>query len=172
MNEKGETEEHCDALLSITQRFCNVYQVVAGVLLSTVVDDPCPIISYRYLVWIEFVLITLSCFKKLYRQGNWCGVEACLGQTLHHTPSRMAQNSDDETSSPPIARSRQMSGAACDECRRRKLRCDRQRPQCSVCCESGVRCETDRSTGHRGPKKGYLKALKNRVGKEPPILAT
>lgn len=94
-----------------------------------------------------------------------CGAEPCLRRSLHLTPGKMSLNSD-EMASPPVARARQMLGAACEECRRRKLRCDRQRPRCSVCDESGVRCETSRSTGHRGPKKGYLKDLKSRVGME------
>lgn len=59
-------------------------------------------------------------------------------------------------------RARQRPGVACDECRRRKLRCDGQQPQCSVCQDTGVACETTQR-GVRGPKKGHLKALKNRV---------
>ncbi|KAK9491685.1 transcription factor [Lipomyces doorenjongii] len=59
-------------------------------------------------------------------------------------------------------RGRQRPGAACDECRRRKLRCDGQQPQCGVCQESGLVCEVTQR-GVRGPKKGYLKALRNRV---------
>ncbi|KAK9234752.1 fungal-specific transcription factor domain-containing protein [Lipomyces kononenkoae] len=53
-------------------------------------------------------------------------------------------------------------GFACDECRRRKLRCDGQQPQCGVCQDSRLVCEVTQR-GTRGPKKGYLKALRNRV---------
>ncbi|PYI09913.1 hypothetical protein BO78DRAFT_426914 [Aspergillus sclerotiicarbonarius CBS 121057] len=64
--------------------------------------------------------------------------------------------------SPISARGRQHIKAACDECRRRKLRCDGQQPLCGGCQDSGSICEiTERGT--RGPKKGYIKALKNRV---------
>ena len=59
-------------------------------------------------------------------------------------------------------RARQRPGAACDECRRRKLRCDGQQPQCGVCQDTEVVCEVTQR-GVRGPKKGHLKALKNRV---------
>jgi hypothetical protein len=59
-------------------------------------------------------------------------------------------------------RRRQHAGVACDECRRRKLRCDGQQPQCSVCSESGLICEVSQR-GTRGPKKGYITALKNKV---------
>lgn len=67
-----------------------------------------------------------------------------------------------ETPSPVTVVERQRTRAACEECRRRKLRCDGQQPKCGVCRTSGLRCEvTSRET--RGPKKGHIKALKNRV---------
>ncbi|KAJ5792551.1 uncharacterized protein N7503_008529 [Penicillium pulvis] len=63
---------------------------------------------------------------------------------------------------PSPATKRPRARAACDECRRRKLRCDGRQPQCSICHESGLICETT-ERGSRGPKKGYIKALKDRV---------
>jgi hypothetical protein len=57
---------------------------------------------------------------------------------------------------------RQRTGAACEECRRRKLRCDGQQPQCGVCRESGLACEVTQR-GARGPRKGDLRALRSRV---------
>ncbi|GLI79437.1 hypothetical protein PoHVEF18_007772 [Penicillium ochrochloron] len=69
---------------------------------------------------------------------------------------------DTESDTPPVPRGRQRPGAACDECRRRKLRCDGQHPQCGVCRETDVVCEVTQR-GTRGPKKGHLKALKNRI---------
>ncbi|KAJ5310737.1 uncharacterized protein N7443_003198 [Penicillium atrosanguineum] len=69
---------------------------------------------------------------------------------------------DMESDSTAAPRGRQRPGAACDECRRRKLRCDGQQPQCGVCQDTGVLCEVTQR-GVRGPKKGHLKALKNRV---------
>ncbi|KAL3482128.1 fungal-specific transcription factor domain-containing protein [Aspergillus californicus] len=57
---------------------------------------------------------------------------------------------------------RHRRGTACDECRRRKLRCDGQQPQCRICLDAGVACEiTQRKT--RGPKKGHLRQLKDRL---------
>ncbi|KAH8690305.1 fungal-specific transcription factor domain-containing protein [Talaromyces proteolyticus] len=70
----------------------------------------------------------------------------------HGTPSSSA------TRRPPMQRLR----VACDECRRRKLRCDGQQPQCGLCQETGILCEVTQR-GVRGPKKGHLKALKNRL---------
>lgn len=67
-----------------------------------------------------------------------------------------------DSDSAPTTRRRQRPGAACDECRRRKLRCDGQQPQCSVCRDTNVVCEVSQRSA-RGPKKGHLKVLKNRV---------
>lgn len=60
---------------------------------------------------------------------------------------------------------RQRPGTACTECRRRKLRCDGVRPKCAVCLQSGVECEIVTEKAPRGPKKGYMQALKDRIGK-------
>ncbi|KKK16048.1 hypothetical protein AOCH_005158 [Aspergillus ochraceoroseus] len=62
-------------------------------------------------------------------------------------------------------RPRQKPGSACEECRRRKLRCDRERPQCKVCAESGVECHITTYRPPRGPKPGHIKDLESRVGK-------
>lgn len=59
---------------------------------------------------------------------------------------------------------RQRPGAACEDCRRRKLKCDGGRPKCSNCADSGVECTINPQRTARGPKKGYIKALRNRVG--------
>ncbi|KAK0620713.1 fungal-specific transcription factor domain-containing protein [Immersiella caudata] len=62
-----------------------------------------------------------------------------------------------------VGQSRQQPGSACEECRKRKLRCDRQRPQCGTCADSGVICEINYNRLARGPKKGDLKALRCRI---------
>ncbi|KAJ5718928.1 uncharacterized protein N7483_010010 [Penicillium malachiteum] len=59
---------------------------------------------------------------------------------------------------------RQQPGLACEECRRRKARCDRVRPQCGVCSDSGRKCVFVDKRSPRGPKKGQLKELRSRVG--------
>ncbi|KAI1770474.1 fungal-specific transcription factor domain-containing protein [Hypoxylon cercidicola] len=64
-------------------------------------------------------------------------------------------------SSTPQAR--QNPGAACEECRRRKVRCDRQQPSCGLCLSSGVQCQVTTPRPPRGPKRGYLKALQARI---------
>lgn len=67
------------------------------------------------------------------------------------------------TDGPP--QPRQLPGSACEECRKRKLRCDRQRPQCGTCADAGIVCEVNHNRLARGPKKGDLKALRSRIGK-------
>ncbi|KFA71414.1 hypothetical protein S40288_04300 [Stachybotrys chartarum IBT 40288] len=62
------------------------------------------------------------------------------------------------------SRVRQQPGSACDECRRRKLRCDRRKPQCLACVNSGITCTTRNDCAPRGPKKGHLNALREKIG--------
>ncbi|SPJ72003.1 uncharacterized protein FTOL_01731 [Fusarium torulosum] len=59
--------------------------------------------------------------------------------------------------------SRPRNTTSCDECRRRKLRCDAQQPRCGFCLRSNLACEAS-SRGKRGPKRGHLNALRNRLG--------
>ncbi|CAG7972873.1 unnamed protein product [Penicillium olsonii] len=62
-----------------------------------------------------------------------------------------------------MSASRQQPGLACEECRKKKLRCDRRRPQCNQCEDSGTACYVNQVRSPRGPKKGHLKALRNRI---------
>ncbi|KAL4882438.1 fungal-specific transcription factor domain-containing protein [Aspergillus karnatakaensis] len=67
--------------------------------------------------------------------------------------------------SPQAHGARQRPGSACEECRRRKVRCDRQRPQCQVCYESGLECKISTTRLPRGPRKGQLRTLRTRIGR-------
>ena len=67
---------------------------------------------------------------------------------------------------------RQRPGSACEECRRRKLRCDGKQPQCQHCSETGVQCITIHSRSQRGPKRGHMKALQTRMGTFGPSALT
>ncbi|KAI0891725.1 fungal-specific transcription factor domain-containing protein [Annulohypoxylon nitens] len=58
---------------------------------------------------------------------------------------------------------RQLPGLSCEECRRRKARCDRIRPQCGTCTEMAIECIVNENRPQRGPKKGQLKVLRSRV---------
>ena len=64
----------------------------------------------------------------------------------------------------PSASPQHKLGLACEECRRRKLRCDRRQPSCGLCETSGVECQIT-ARPPRGPQRGYLKILQNRIGK-------
>ncbi|KAH2028693.1 hypothetical protein KXV43_000514 [Aspergillus fumigatus] len=44
-----------------------------------------------------------------------------------------------------------------------RIRCDKARPQCAACAASGTTCLVRESCPRRGPKKGYLKALLNKI---------
>lgn len=54
---------------------------------------------------------------------------------------------------------------ACDECRRKKIRCDAysEEVNCSNCKRVGTRCQFSRIPQKRGPSKGYIKELSDRV---------
>ncbi|KAH8785756.1 fungal-specific transcription factor domain-containing protein [Diaporthe sp. PMI_573] len=91
---------------------------------------------------------------------------------------RSSAGNDSSDGSPQAPRTRQQPGAACDECRRRKLRCDRQRPRCGACQTSGATCVIPATKPARGPKRGYLKTLQARisalegaVGNQPCVLS-
>ncbi|KAL4863026.1 hypothetical protein BDV12DRAFT_206843 [Aspergillus spectabilis] len=58
---------------------------------------------------------------------------------------------------------RQQPGLACEECRRRKARCDRAQPQCGSCMMTGRVCIVNYNRPRRGPKKGQLKSLYSRL---------
>ncbi|GAB1318448.1 Fungal-specific transcription factor domain-containing protein [Madurella fahalii] len=74
-----------------------------------------------------------------------------------------ARRSSGSNASSTAGQSRQLPGAACEECRKRKLRCDRGRPQCGTCADAGIACEVNTNRLARGPKKGDLKALRSRI---------
>ncbi|KAF2172617.1 hypothetical protein M409DRAFT_49172 [Zasmidium cellare ATCC 36951] len=62
----------------------------------------------------------------------------------------------------PQGAPRQRSGRACNNCRRRKMGCDRRAP-CSSCKEQGIECSFDAPAAPRGPKRGYIEALRSRI---------
>ncbi|KAF7544153.1 hypothetical protein G7046_g9845 [Stylonectria norvegica] len=66
---------------------------------------------------------------------------------------------------PPRKRSK--VSRACDECRRKKIKCDAQSDTgenaCSSCSRSSIRCLFSRVPQKRGPSKGYIKELADRI---------
>ncbi|XDG03860.1 hypothetical protein ABKA04_003475 [Annulohypoxylon sp. FPYF3050] len=58
---------------------------------------------------------------------------------------------------------RQQPGLACENCRKKKSRCDRARPECGSCTAIGAVCIYTDKRPQRGPRKGQLQALRARV---------
>ncbi|TEY40873.1 hypothetical protein BOTCAL_0416g00050 [Botryotinia calthae] len=75
------------------------------------------------------------------------------------------QYEDDSIS--PAGRKRSKVSRACDECRRKKIRCNANEPGnediCSNCKRVGVHCQFSRQPMKRGPSKGYIKELADRI---------
>ncbi|EON68598.1 hypothetical protein W97_07856 [Coniosporium apollinis CBS 100218] len=67
------------------------------------------------------------------------------------------------------ARKRSKVSRACDECRRKKIRCDatsENGPEaCTSCKRTGAVCQFSRQPMKRGPSKGYIKELAERVAR-------
>ncbi|OCT53243.1 hypothetical protein CLCR_11396 [Cladophialophora carrionii] len=66
-------------------------------------------------------------------------------------------------------RKRSKASRACDECRRKKVKCDAPTEAdgtpktCTNCQKAGVNCEFERKPMKRGPSKGYISQLAERV---------
>ena len=53
---------------------------------------------------------------------------------------------------------------ACESCRKRKLKCNSQRPSCANCARLGHECTYEQARKKSGPKRGYVKQLESRLG--------
>ncbi|KXT04395.1 hypothetical protein AC578_3575 [Pseudocercospora eumusae] len=82
-----------------------------------------------------------------------------------------AQHNGTPDSAPPIPEKnpnkRSKVSRACDECRRKKIRCDAVDETgavpCTNCARTGARCAFSRQPMKRGPSKGYIKELAERL---------
>ncbi|KEQ74429.1 hypothetical protein M436DRAFT_43955 [Aureobasidium namibiae CBS 147.97] len=91
------------------------------------------------------------------------------------SPSQHAVNPDlfsDHTSPPPSQHAadnnrdkRSKVSRACDECRRKKIRCDalNEHETCTNCKRGNYTCAFSRQPLKRGPSKGYIKELAERL---------
>ncbi|KAK3394551.1 fungal-specific transcription factor domain-containing protein [Podospora didyma] len=61
---------------------------------------------------------------------------------------------------------------ACMICRKRKLKCDGNKPSCSTCSRLGHTCAYDEVRRKSGPKRGYVKALEERLKQVETLLKT
>ncbi|KAF1977316.1 hypothetical protein BU23DRAFT_550647 [Bimuria novae-zelandiae CBS 107.79] len=93
-----------------------------------------------------------------------------------HSPQHMAQSAQsvmgiDEHNAfldhDGTTRKRSKVSRACDECRRKKIRCDATSENgpvsCSNCKRTGARCQFSRQPMKRGPSRGYIKELADRL---------
>jgi hypothetical protein len=82
--------------------------------------------------------------------------EQHMQQMDHGVMNESQYGMDDGTTAP---RKRSKVSRACDECRRKKIRCDATSEsgdeQCSSCKRVGTRCQFSRVPMKRGPSKGY-----------------
>ncbi|KAI8642751.1 fungal-specific transcription factor domain-containing protein [Parasitella parasitica] len=69
------------------------------------------------------------------------------------------QNYEPKTSS---SKKRVRASQACVHCRKKKIKCDENRPDCGQCQEANVLCEYTEPK-KRGPRKGYVQLLEERL---------
>jgi hypothetical protein len=66
----------------------------------------------------------------------------------------------------PSGKLRSKGTRACDECRRKKIKCDAAESEvasCTSCRKNNLPCQFHRVPQKRGPSRGYIKELSNRV---------
>lgn len=96
---------------------------------------------------------------------------ASSGNNNHHSNGKQASmspsNGDDNPSirdaAPDNNSVPKPKRLACMICRKRKLKCDGVRPSCSTCSRLGHSCAYDEQRRKSGPKRGYVKALEERL---------
>ncbi|KAF9699932.1 hypothetical protein EKO04_001467 [Ascochyta lentis] len=86
-------------------------------------------------------------------------------QQMAHVAMSLGEHEQFDPNDP--SRKRSKVSRACDECRRKKIRCDatsENGPEaCSSCKRTGARCQFSRQPMKRGPSKGYIKELADRL---------
>ncbi|KAJ2724225.1 hypothetical protein GGI07_002095 [Coemansia sp. Benny D115] len=65
---------------------------------------------------------------------------------------------------------RQRVSRACDRCRQKKVKCDGKRPVCTHCEAISATCTYLDATKKRGPPKGYIEVIENRLHKVEELL--
>ncbi|ORZ25304.1 fungal-specific transcription factor domain-domain-containing protein [Absidia repens] len=71
-----------------------------------------------------------------------------------------------------IQKKRQRVSRACEQCRRKKVKCLGSPPTCNNCLTLGLRCQYLESTKKRGPPKGYIEAIEGRLQRLEALLGT
>ncbi|KAI1171672.1 hypothetical protein F4777DRAFT_45119 [Nemania sp. FL0916] len=86
----------------------------------------------------------------------------------YNTPRKYEEDSSNnelDSSAPALQTQKtgQARQGACDQCWRRKLRCDRKKPQCSNCLRVGIECRFPIPGFSRGSQRGDLKSLEGKI---------
>jgi hypothetical protein len=94
-----------------------------------------------------------------------------LRQAMPNSPNRSPVGGSDPRQPGALANRRDTNEClprpkriACVICRKRKLRCDSEKPSCGTCARLGHDCAYDEVRRKSGPKRGYVKALEARLG--------
>lgn len=87
------------------------------------------------------------------------GLDNSAAQNQPPSP-RTAQKPRDTPGNTNIPKPKRL---ACMICRKRKLKCDGGKPSCSTCARLGHSCAYDEVRRKSGPKRGYVKALEERL---------
>ncbi|GAA5806279.1 hypothetical protein HPULCUR_011810 [Helicostylum pulchrum] len=72
----------------------------------------------------------------------------------------------------PSEHKRQRVSKACEQCRRKKVKCDGSSPLCNNCSTLGLPCHYKESTKKRGPPKGYIEAIEGRLHRLEALLGS
>ncbi|KAI7892912.1 fungal-specific transcription factor domain-containing protein [Mucor mucedo] len=72
----------------------------------------------------------------------------------------------------PSEHKRQRVSKACEQCRRKKVKCDGSSPHCNNCITLGLACHYKESTKKRGPPKGYIEAIEGRLHRLEALLGS
>lgn len=80
-------------------------------------------------------------------------------------PPASSTAAENASSAGPNANVPKPKRLACMICRKRKLKCDGVKPSCSTCARLGHSCAYDEVRKKSGPKRGYVKALEERLSK-------
>ncbi|BFZ59685.1 Glucose-responsive transcription factor [Saitoella coloradoensis] len=85
-----------------------------------------------------------------------------------YPPRQTSPRAPGTSDTPEGPKKRHKISRACDECRRKKIRCDAStentHADCTSCRRSGIKCSFSRVPMKRGPSKGYIKELEDRLG--------
>ncbi|KAG1151176.1 hypothetical protein G6F37_004737 [Rhizopus arrhizus] len=71
-----------------------------------------------------------------------------------------------------VEHKRQRVSKACEQCRKKKVKCDGASLLCTNCASLGIQCTYKESTRKRGPPKGYIEAIEGRLHRLETLLGS